>query len=124
MSSKDNRPTDAAEFVGELGGGVMATQLGIMISDVCDGVIRHNKAGQITITLNVTKNGDSNQVNISHTLKFKEPTAKGSRSEDTTSSTPMHVNADTSVTLFANHTKQMMGVDKSQFALEEKRERQ
>jgi hypothetical protein len=46
-------------------------------------------------------------VNISHTLAYVEPTAKGKRSEDTTSETPMYLNNDGSVTIFANHTKQL-----------------
>ena len=65
------------------------------------------KKAKSKLAIDIARIGESNQVNISHTLAYVEPTAKGKRSEDTTSETPMYLNNDGSVTIFANHTAQM-----------------
>ena len=108
MSTK---PTNAQQFVADLGAGTFANQLGAAISMVSQGAVQHNKKGQIKITLDIARIGDSSQVEIAHTLAFVEPTAKGKRAEDTTSKTPMHLNAGGDVTLFANHTRQLFTED-------------
>lgn len=102
-----NKTTDATQFISDLSGGNLANQLGAAISAVAQGAVANNKKGKVTLTLDVSKIGDSNQVEISHTLAFVEPTSKGKRSEDTNSKTPMHLNASGDVTLFANHTSQL-----------------
>lgn len=101
------KQTDAPQFIADLSGGNFAQQLGIAISEVAQGVVANGKKGKVQVTIDVSRIGESNQVNISHTLAYVEPTAKGKRSEDTTSETPMYLNNDGSVTIFANHTKQL-----------------
>ena len=80
MSTK---PTNAQQFVADLGAGTFANQLGAAISMVSQGAVQHNKKGQIKITLDIARIGDSSQVEIAHTLAFVEPTAKGKRAEGT-----------------------------------------
>lgn len=101
------KPTNAKQFISDLSGGVFANQLGAVISMVSEGVVKNNKKGQIKITLDISRIGDSSQVEVAHTLAYVEPTAKGKRTEDTTSKSPMHFNAGGDVTLFANHTSQL-----------------
>ena len=101
------KQTDAPQFIADLSGGNFAQQLGIAISEVAQGVVANGKKGKVQVTIDIARIGESNQVNISHTLAYVEPTAKGKRSEDTTSETPMYLNNDGSVTIFANHTSQM-----------------
>ena len=103
----NNKQTDAPQFIADLSGGNFSQQLGIAISEVAQGVVANGKKGKVQVTIDVSRIGESNQVNISHTLAYVEPTAKGKRSEDTTSETPMYLNNDGSVTIFANHTKQL-----------------
>jgi hypothetical protein len=102
-----SKQTDAPQFVADLSGGNFSQQLGIAISEVAQGVVANGKKGKVQVTLDISRIGESSQVNISHTLAYVEPTAKGKRSEDTTSETPMHLNTDGSVTMFANHTSQL-----------------
>lgn len=79
------KQTDAPQFVADLSGGNFSQQLGIAISEVAQGVVANGKKGKVQVTLDISRIGESNQVNISHTLAYVEPTAKGKRSEDTTS---------------------------------------
>ena len=102
-----NKQTDAPQFIADLSGGNFSQQLGIAISEVAKGVVANGKKGKVQVTIDIARIGESNQVNISHTLACVEPTAKGKRSEDTNSETPMYLNNDGSVTIFANHTSQM-----------------
>lgn len=93
--------TNATELFAELGGGAFADQLGVALSNVAESVVITGKKGQVTITLDIARIGDSRQVNIAHKLAFKEPTQKGSRSEDTTSETPVFLNAGGDVSVYA-----------------------
>lgn len=102
-----SKTTDATQFISELSGGTLADQLCAAISAVAQCSVANGKKGKVSLTLDISKIGDSNQVEISHTLAFVEPTSKGKRSEDTNSKTPMHLNAGGDVTLFANHTSQL-----------------
>ena len=102
-----SKPTNSTQFISELSGGAFSAQLGAAISAVAQGVVATAKKGSVTIKLDISKIGDSSQVEIAHTLAFVEPTAKGKRAEDTTSKTPMHLNMGGDVTAFANHTSQL-----------------
>ena len=101
------KQTDAPQFISDLSGGNFAQGLGIALTEVAQGVVATGKKGKVQITLDIARIGDSNQVKIAHTLAYVEPTAKGKRSEDLTSETPMYLNTDGTITMFANHTSQL-----------------
>ena len=99
--------TDAKEFIGELSGGVLEQKLGAILSEVASGVIDHNKAGQVVLTLDLKRIGNSYQVAIKHKISYKVPTANGDRSENNTTETPMHVGSGGKLTLFPENQHQM-----------------
>lgn len=88
MSAK---PTDVADFIGELNAGVFEKQLGAVLSDVAAGVIANGQQGEVTIKLKLKQISDTSQVNISHSIDYKAPTSKGHRTELVNGATPMHV---------------------------------
>lgn len=101
------KATDAAEFLNSLNAGVFAQQLGRALSDVAAGVIDHSKQGEVTIKLKLKQIGQSNQVAVTHTLDFVQPTKRGKKREDTTLDTPLFVTAE-GLTLFqTNPTDQL-----------------
>lgn len=100
-------PTDTTEFFEELNGGAFASQIGHAISEVAGGVVDHGKAGKLVITLDFSQVGDSHQVKIKHKLDYKVPTKRGTRSENTSLETPMHVGAGGKVTLFQEKHDQL-----------------
>lgn len=85
------KSTDTNEFLNSLNAGIFAQQLGRALSDVASGCIEHSKQGQVTITFKLKQIGQSNQVNVSHTLDYVQPTKRGKRREDTTLDTPLYV---------------------------------
>lgn len=103
--------TDIQTVIADLDGGVLAEKLAHAISKVAAGVIDHNKKGSISLELKLERIGSSYQVSIEHTLKYKAPTAKGSVSEENTTSTPMHVGKGGRVSLFPENQGQLF--DKS-----------
>lgn len=101
------KATDSNEFLNSLNAGVFAQQLGRALSDVGAGVVDHGKKGKVTITLELSRIGESNQVKVNHKLDFTVPTKRGTKREDTTLDTPMYV-TENGIELFqADPTKQM-----------------
>lgn len=99
--------TDTAEFLEELNGGAFASQIGHALSEVASGVVDHGKAGKLVITLDFSQIGESSQVKIKHKLDYKVPTKRGTRSENTSLDTPMHVGSGGKITLFAEKHDQL-----------------
>ena len=93
------KPTELTRFIGNLGGGSIEQMLAQIISDVADGVITTGKKGEATLKLSFSQIGESRQVKVEHKLTYKEPTRKGSRSEEHTTDTPMYVNLNGTVTM-------------------------
>lgn len=100
-------PTDTAAFLEELNGGAFANQIGHALSEVAAGVVDHGKAGKLVITLDFSQIGESSQVKIKHKLDYKVPTKRGTRSENTSLDTPMHVGSGGKITLFAEKHDQL-----------------
>jgi len=99
--------TNTAEFLEELNGGAFASQIGHALSEVAAGVVDHGKAGKLVITLDLSQIGESSQVKIKHKLDYKVPTKRGTRSENTSLDTPMHVGSGGRITLFAEKHDQL-----------------
>jgi hypothetical protein len=107
------KATDANEFLNSLNAGVFAQQLGRALSDVGAGVVDHGKKGKVTITLELSQIGESNQVKVNHKLDYAIPTKRGTKREDTTLDTPMYV-TENGIELFqTNPTDQMFSRDQA-----------
>lgn len=87
----NQKPTDVSNFMGDLNAGIFEKQLGAVLSDVASGVVMNSKQGEVTIKLKIKQISDTQQVNISHSIDYKTPTAKGHRTELSEGATPMHV---------------------------------
>jgi hypothetical protein len=105
--------TDTAEFLEELNGGAFASQIGHALSEVAAGVVDHGKVGKLVITLDFSQIGESSQVKIKHKLDYKVPTKRGTRSENTSLDTPMHVGSGGKITLFAEKHDQLFSRDQA-----------
>ena len=92
--------TNFAELLGDLDAGVFHEKIAHALSAVALGVVQNGKAGKVTITLDVKQIATSRQVDVSHKLSYVEPTAKGKRSEENTTSTPLYVGKGGKLTLF------------------------
>ncbi|MBK4999502.1 MULTISPECIES: hypothetical protein [Pseudomonas] len=106
-------PTNTAEFLEELNGGAFASQVGHALSEVAAGVVDHGKAGKVTITLDFSRVGESSQVKIKHKLEYKAPTKRGTRSENTSLDTPMHVGSGGKLSLFPEKHDQLFTRDEA-----------
>lgn len=103
----ESSTTDVNEVFGDFDGGVFMEKIGRALSDVAMGCVGHGKKGKVPLSFDVSRIGDSQQVKIDHGISFKVPTKTGSKSEDTTTSTPMYVNKGGKLSLFPEHQGQM-----------------
>ena len=91
-----NRGTDFFQFFDEADAGNFQKRVAKGISDTSLGVVStgdKRKKGRVVVTLDFSQVGESNQVQIDHTVEFKQPTQRGSVSEVHTTSTLMYVNS-------------------------------
>lgn len=101
------KATDTSEFINSLNAGVFADQVGRALSDVAAGVVEHGKQGEVTLKFKLKQIGQSNQVAVTHTLDYVQPTKRGKKREDTTLDTPLYVTADGVVLFQTNPTDQL-----------------
>jgi len=95
-----SNPTEINQFINDLDGGVFSERLGKILSDVAAGVMDHEKAGKVSIDLNIKRVSDTFQVHIDHKVTYKRPTARGDISENNVTTTLMHVDVGGEMTLF------------------------
>ncbi len=96
----DQPTTDVNALLDDLDAGVFREKLGRALSDAAAGVVQTGKAGKVTVTLDLKQIADSSQVDCSHKLSYTVPTAKGKRSEENTTKTPLYVGRGGKLTLF------------------------
>lgn len=108
------KSTDTKQLLEDLNAGVFSEQVGRAFSDVAAGVTETGRAGEVIIKFKMKRIGESQQVNVSHSLKYIAPTRRGRKIEELSTDTPMHVNPDGDVTLFPKDQGQLFPNDKGQ----------
>jgi len=105
--------TNLIDLLDELNAGVFRQQLEKAISDVALGVVTHGdkgKKGSVTVTFDMSRIGESNQVNLTHKLEYRAPTARGKRTEDVTAQTPLHVGRNGRLSMMPDNQPDLPGV--------------
>lgn len=99
--------TNVEQFLADLDGGVFQEQLSAILSQVGGAVIDNGKSGKVVIELDFKRIATSHQVNITHTLKYQRPTARGVVSEKSKTETPMYVGVRGAMTFYPEKQGQM-----------------
>lgn len=106
MNRTPNSPaspaTDILQVLADMYGGVFVQQLSYAFSEVSLNTVATGDKGKVVITLETARIGETNQINVTHTLLAKVPTESGERSEKIVKETPMHVAGNGCVTLLPN----------------------
>ena len=92
--------TDFQALLSDLYGGVLIEQINHQLSDIAANVVTHGKKGELTLKLKVAQIGDSNQVQLKHSIKSVVPKARGRVIEENETETPLHVGRGGAMTLF------------------------
>lgn len=92
--------TEVAQFVGDLGAGVVEEKLSHILSEVAGAVTDHSKQGKVKIEFNIKQIGSGNQVMVSAKIGFSRPTARGDKSETDSTQTAMYVGTRGKMTIF------------------------
>jgi hypothetical protein len=112
--------TDINALLDDLDAGVFREKVARALSDVALGVVQNGKAGDVTIKLSMKQIADSHQVHCDHKVTFTQPTAKGKKSEENTTSTPLHVGRGGRLSLFPEEQGKFAFDGQGQPAQEEK----
>lgn len=91
--------TNVEQLLGDLEGGVFAQKLAIALSDAALAVAHTGKKGSVSVSFDMKRIGETNQVEVTHKLSYSKPTAKGKVVEESASSTPLHVGGRGALTL-------------------------
>lgn len=97
---QNSTATPITEVLENLNAGTFAAQIEHALADVALAAVTTGKKGQVVIVFDLKQIGESSQVNITHTLRFKRPKVRGSVIEDTINETPMHVTVGGRLSLF------------------------
>jgi len=103
---------DFSQALAELDNGVFNAKLSRAIMEVASGTIAHGAKGQVVITLDMKRIGESRQIAMEHTLKYIKPTLRGHAGEQDKTATVLHVNASGSVTLMPDTQGRFIFSDK------------
>jgi len=101
--------TEVTEFLEDLDAGVFDQNVSREVSDVAMGVVNSGRKVKVLSPLDLAQIGDSQQVNIEHTISFIAPTKRGKRTEQDTTRTPMYVGVNGKVTFFPENQNQLFG---------------
>lgn len=105
----DNKQhTSIEQLFEELDAGVFGDRLALALADTALGVVAtgdKKKRGKVTITFDIGQVGETNQVQIDHTIEYKKPTHRGSQSEVHGTATVMYVGARGKLTILNNSTQ-------------------
>ncbi|NID15009.1 hypothetical protein HBF32_05945 [Luteibacter yeojuensis] len=94
-------------MLADLHAGVFEQQVNAAISDVAANVCTHGKKGEVVLKFTMKQIGDSNQVAMTHSMKFLVPTARGRIVEETAADTPLHVSKGGKLTLYPEEQREM-----------------
>ena len=96
----DNNAQPVSELLDDLDAGVFAQKVTTALAEAALGVVHTGRKGKVVLTFDLSRIGDSNQVNLQHGLKYVKPTNKGRVIEEDTTSTPLHVGPRGHLSLF------------------------
>ncbi|MBK5075171.1 hypothetical protein I2492_19420 [Budviciaceae bacterium CWB-B4] len=102
--------TNVKEVFSDLDAGIFENKIGVALSEVAQGVLKHRQKGSVTIEINLEAMNEM-QVMLSHKLKFSKPTSRGKSSEEDTTHTPMYVGRGGKLSLQLEDQGQLFGKD-------------
>lgn len=94
------KPQSVSDLLEDLDAGIYSQKVTTAIAEAALGVAHTGKKGKVVLTFDIARIGDSNQVTLTHGLKYVKPTSKGKVTEEDTTSTPLHVGPRGHLTLF------------------------
>lgn len=106
--SQKNKEEHVAALLADLNGGVFLGQIDAALRETAIGVATTGKKGKVTITLDLERIAESNQVQCDHKITFVRPTTKGKKTEEDTTTTPLYVSSRGQLSLYPEQHQQPM----------------
>jgi len=101
------------ETMQEFDAGIFINKVTEALKMAALGTIQHGKKGNVTLVFELNQIGDSDSVQVKHTLKYSKPTRNGKATEENTTTTPMYVNKDGFLTISPELQADLFAADKT-----------
>ncbi len=93
------KDADFIETLEDFDAGVFTSVLTKALADVGLSVVEHGAKGSLVITLDVSRIGESAQLQVKHRINSTKPTLRGDLKEKYATSSVMHINKNGSMTV-------------------------
>lgn len=107
MTAQNQKDTDVHQLLDDLDGGVFVQKLARAFSEAAGGVIDNDQKAKIKVEFDLSRIGNSYQINLGHKLTYSVPTLRGKITEENLTLTPVHVNTGGRISLFPENQGQM-----------------
>lgn len=111
---QNNRGTQLVVLLPDLDGNAFEQKLDAVLSQVALAVRDLGKKGQVSVNFDMTRIGESNQITLSHQIKYTQPTERGKRIEEDRTETPLYVSNHGQMTPFPESASDMFGEQNKQ----------
>lgn len=104
------KQTTIEEIFDDLDAGLFGKRLAAAIRDAALGTVAtgdKKKRGKVTVVFEIGQVGESNQVQVDHTIEYRKPTHRGSVSEVHTTSTALYVGTMGNLTVLPNSNREL-----------------
>jgi hypothetical protein len=103
-----------SQLLDDLDAGIFEQKVTTALAEAALGVVNTGKRGKVVITLDIKRIGDSNQVELSHGLRYVKPTGKGKVTEEDNTATPLHVSSRGHLSLFPMAQQQSLDLHRQE----------
>lgn len=97
---------DFSQTMGDLDAGVFLKKVSEAIQGTAIGTVAHGdkgKKGKVVLEFTFSRLGESNQVTLTHRLKYERPTKRGKAMEEDTTETVLYVSPRTGLSIMPDN---------------------
>lgn len=99
--------TKTIDLLPELEAGIFLGKIDRALSDGALATAVTGKESKIVVEIKMKRIGESNQVAMTHTLRYAKPTERGKVVEDNTTQTPLHVGRGGKLTIYPEKQEEL-----------------
>ena len=103
-----------SQLLDDLDAGIFEQKVTTALAEAALGVVNTGKKDKVVITLDLKRIGDSNQIELTHGLRYVKPTGKGKVTEEDNTATPLHVGKRGHLSLFPMAQQQSLDLQRQE----------
>lgn len=88
---KPTKEQNVRTLLDDLDAGVFEQRVAAALAEVASAVVHHGRAGKVVIEFGMERITTTSQIEVTHKVRFEQPTSRGRMIEEAVGETPMHV---------------------------------